>query len=74
MKLNQGMLNSRVEYNYNSWMLLENINILGVENEPNIMKINDESIDFEYISLSKRVKIGGINGVDLGKWLSVSWI
>jgi hypothetical protein len=48
-------------------MLLENINILGVENEPNIMKINDESIDFEYISLSKRVKIGGINGVDLGK-------
>jgi hypothetical protein len=24
--------------------------------------------------LSKRVKIGGINGVDLGKWLSVSWI
>jgi len=67
------MLNSQVHYNLNEAMPLENINILGVENKPNQVKLNNISVGFKYIPSSKRVSIRNINYIDLGKPLSVSW-
>ncbi len=67
------MLNSQVHYNLNEAMPLENINIIGVENKPNQVKLNNISVGFIYIPSIKRVSIGNINYIDLGKPLSVSW-
>jgi hypothetical protein len=67
------MLSSQVHFNLNEAMPLENINILGVENKPNQVKLNNISVSFEYISSSRRIIVGNINDFDLGKPLRVSW-